>query len=140
MSIAAARSMSGIGWSSVVRLSAVLQMLHKCCSMLSVSEHSAQNTFLFAIIIADNPCTPKVLFNNVQALHTISVFLIYIMSFSETCIWIIPSARWSYLSHFLCSLVLSLSLSLFLVSSWFSICSSSPWSARRSLILTTHDV
>ena len=92
MSIAAVRSVSGIGQSSVARLSTALQMLRKCCSMSSVSEHSAQNTFLFAIFIADNPCTPKASFNDVQALHTVSVFLTYIMSFSEMCIQIIPSA------------------------------------------------
>ena len=84
MSIAAVRSVSGIGQSSVARSSVALQMLRKCCSMSSVSEQNAQNTFLFAIIIANNPCTPKVLFNDIQALHTVSAFLTYVMSFSET--------------------------------------------------------
>ena len=117
MRIASARSASGIGRSSVARSSAALRMLRKCCSMSSVSEHSARNTFRFAIIIADSPCTPKASFNDVQALCAVSAFLTYVISFSETRIRIIPSARRSRSSHFLCSSVLSLSLSL--VSSWF---------------------
>ena len=141
ISIAAVRFISGIEWFSVVRSSVALQMLCKCCFILSVSKYSAQNTFLFAIIIANSSCILKALFNDIQALHAISVFLTYIISFSEMCIQIIPSACQSCSSHFLCSLDLSLFLFLFLVPSFqFSICSSKPWSARRSLIVTTHDM
>ena len=144
MSIAVARSISEIGQSSITRLFIILQMLHKCYSILSVSKYSAQNTFLFTIIIADNPCTLKALFSDVQALHIILAFLTYVMSFSKIYIQIISSTLQSHLSYFLYSLLLSLSLSLslflFLLSSQFSICSSNSQSTRRFLILTTYDM
>ena len=143
MSITIVRSISRIEWSSVMRSSVVLQMLYKCCFMLSVFKHSAQNTFLFAIITTDNSYILKVLFNNIQTLYAISAFLTYIISFSEIHIQIIPSAQQSHSSYFLYSLSLSLSLSLFLflvLSFQFSICSSKPWSAKKSLILMTHNM